>query len=393
MDSLIPFAPSIRAQALPENFFALLEEKISSLQAAGKDVIRLDVGSPDLPPPPDIIDRLVQSTRNPGHHGYQALRGPAALRQAWASFYAAQFGVNLDTGTEILPLIGSKAGIFNFINTWAEPGCVVLIPDPGYMTYTRATLFAGAEPFFMPLDPQNGFLPDLSAIPIDVLKRTRMLWLNYPNNPTAAVADLAFLAKAVALAKEHGFWVCHDAAYSMVTFEGYRAPSLLEIPEAKQVSVEFNSLSKSHNMAGWRVGVVAGNAQAIRPLARLEVNMNSGHFLPVMDAATLALTGDQGWMAERNEIYRRRRDAALRGLAALGISLKPPCGSIYLWCPLPSGWKSLDFVMQVLETTGVSFTPGTVFGQGGEGYFRISLTIDENRIAEAMLRLRFWRKE
>ncbi|NPV75887.1 MAG: aminotransferase class I/II-fold pyridoxal phosphate-dependent enzyme [Anaerolineae bacterium] len=393
MTPWIPFEPSRRVQALPENFFAALEEKISALQSTGKDIIRLDVGSPDLPPPPEIIERLIQSARAPDHHGYQSLRGPGALREAWASFYAARFGVELDAGTEILPLIGSKAGIFNFINAWAEPGSIVLIPDPGYMTYTRATLFAGAEPYFIPLDPQNGFLPDLSAIPVDILKRTRMLWLNYPNNPTAAVADLSFFEKAVTLAMEHGFWVCHDAAYSMVTFEGYRAPSLLEVPGARQVSVEFNSLSKSHNMAGWRVGVALGSAQAIRPLARLEVNMNSGHFLPVMDATTLALTGDQAWMAERNEVYRRRRDAALRGLAAHGIHLKPSHGSIYLWCPVPNGWKSLDFVMQVLEMTGVSFTPGTVFGQGGEGYFRISLTTDEKRIAEAMQRLRLWRKE
>jgi len=391
MPTLIAFEPSNRAQALPPNFFAGLEEKISHLKSAGKDIIRLDIGSPDLPPPPEIVAKLVQSANISSHHGYQSLRGPMALRQAWSSFYSTRFGVSLDAGTEIFPVIGSKAGIFNFINIWAEPGSVVLIPDPGYMTYTRATLFAGAEPYSMPLDPQNGFLPDFSTIPTDILKRTRIMWLNYPNNPTAAVAELSFFEKAIILAQEYGFWVCHDAAYSMVTFEGYRAPSLLEIPDARQVSVEFNSLSKSHNMAGWRVGAALGSAVALSPLERLEANINSGHFLPVMDAAILGLTSDQGWMAERNEIYRRRRDIALQGLAACDIHIEPPRGSIYLWCPVPTGWKSYDFVMYVLETTGVSVTPGIVFGQGGDGYFRISLTVNEERIGEAMQRLRMLR--
>ncbi|MCC6146627.1 MAG: aminotransferase class I/II-fold pyridoxal phosphate-dependent enzyme [Anaerolineaceae bacterium] len=388
-----PIQPAARAQALPENFFAALEEKINFLQSSGKDVIRLDVGSPDMPPPAGIVETLIRSAQEPRNHGYQALRGPLALRQAWASFYAARFQVDLDANTEILPLMGSKEGIFHFISSWVEPGGVVLIPDPGYMTYTRAALFAGAEPYYFPLNARNGFLPDLSAIPVEVLRRTRMLWLNYPNNPTAAVTDLTTFVQAVALAKEYGFWVCHDAAYSMVTFDGYRASSVLEIPGAKDVCVEFNSLSKSHNMAGWRVGVVVGNARAIRPLARVEVNISSGQFRPIMDAVVFALTGDQTWMAERNEIYRNRRDAAILGLAALGIPVDPPSGAIYLWCPIPNEEKSLDFVLRVLEATGVSFTPGIVFGQEGDNYFRISLTVEEKRIREAMQRMRIWRKE
>jgi len=382
---------SNRAQALPENFFYALEGKLQELKSAGKDVIRLDMGSPDLPPRPEIIASLEHSARNPENHGYQSMKGPLELRTAWSSYYAQTCHVNLDAETEILPLAGSKEGIFNFTQAWVNPGDVVIVPDPGYMTYSRASLFAGAEIFNLRLDPGNGYLPDLASIPQDILRRTRVMFLNYPNNPTAAVADAALFSEVVHLAKEFGFWVCHDAAYQRVTFDGFRAPSILEAPGSRDVAVEFNSLSKSHNMAGWRVGAVVGSRQAIRPLSRLEANMNSGLFRPVIDAAITALTGDPAWTAGQNEIYRRRRDRVIAGLASLGVEVEPPRGSIYVWCPVPPGWKCEHFVLDVLEKAGVSFTPGTVFGLAGEGYIRISLTVDEDRITEAMQRLSLWR--
>lgn len=384
--------PSGRVEALPQNYFSILEEKIANLKAAGKDVIRLDIGSPNMAPPEEIIECLVCSAHNPANHGYQSLRGPVELRNAWAAYYALNFKVALDSETEILSLMGSKEGIFNFTGAWAEPGSIVIVPDPGYMTYNRAALYNGAEPYYLALDPANDFLPDFSTIPQEVLERTCMLWLNYPNNPTAAVVDLATFENAVCLARKYGFWVCHDAAYGMVTFEGYRAPSILQIPGAKEVSVEFNSLSKSHNMAGWRVGAVVGNARAIQPLTLLEANINSGQFRPLIDAAVLALTEDSSWMLKRNEQYQHRRDIIVGSLADLGIQIKPPRGAIYVWTPIPAGWTSVDFVLDVLEKTGVSFTPGTVFGRGGEGYMRISLTAEEERIRDAMLRLKSWRK-
>lgn len=388
----IRFKPSGRVEALPQNYFSILEEKIMQLKAAGKDVIRLDMGSPDMAPPEAIIECLVNSARNPANHGYQSLRGPVELRNAWAAYYSANFNVALDPETEILPLIGSKEGIFNFTGAWAEPGAVVIIPDLGYMTYERAAIFAGAEPYYLTLAPENDFLPDFSTIPQEILERTCMMWLNYPNNPTAAVADLITFEKTVSLARKYGFWICHDAAYSMVTFEGYRASSILQIPGAKEVTVEFNSLSKSHNMAGWRVGAVAGNSRAIQPLTCLEANINSGQFRPVIDAAVCALTGDSSWMQARNEQYRLRRDIVIDGLADIGVHIKPPRGAIYVWAPVPEGWMSVDFVLDVLEKTGVSLTPGNIFGQGGEGYIRIALTASDERIRDAMLRLKSWRK-
>lgn len=392
MNGWIHFEPARRVAALPENYFAHLEGRIMALESAGREVIRLDIGSPDLAPKDWVIDALERSARDHHNHGYQSLKGPEDLRNAWAAFYSGRFGVDLDPADEVLPLMGSKEGIFNFIATWAETGGVVIVPDPGYMTYRRAALYAGAGLFYLPLDPDREYLPALEAIPETILARTRMLWLNYPNNPTAAVANLEFFEKVVALARRWRFWVCHDAAYTQITYDGYRAPSILEIPGAKDVAVEFNTLSKSHQMAGWRLGVLAGCAQAIRPLLRLESNMHSGQFKPVMDAAVAALMGDQSWMEARNEIYRSRRDAAIGGLAAAGFRVEKPKGSLYIWFPTPAGWQSRDFVLDVLETSGVSLTPGMVFGRGGEGYVRLSLTAAEDRIVEAMRRLNLWRK-
>jgi LL-diaminopimelate aminotransferase len=381
-----------RLQNLPQNFFAQLEARITALQASSIDVIRLDIGSPDLPPAVPIVQALENSARLPGHHGYQAHAGPEALREAWADLYRREFGVELDSQAEILPLMGSKEGIFNLIMAWIDPGDVVLVPDPGYMTYTRGTLFAGGEPAPMPLLAERDFLPDLGAIPPETARRAKMLWLNYPNNPTGAIASLDFFAEAVDFARRYDLLLCHDAAYTLVTFNGYRAPSLMQVPGASEVAVEFNSLSKSHNMAGWRVGAAVGNRQALSALFRLKTNLDSSHFLPVLDAAVQAMTGDQAWLPARNEVYCRRRDLVLHTLRAMGLAAPTPSASIYVWSPVPAGWTSLDYVTAALEQAHVSLTPGTVFGAHGEGYVRISLTVATDRIAEAMQRLADWSK-
>lgn len=358
------------------------------MQAAGKDVIRLDIGSPDLPPAPEILAALSRSAASKNSHGYQPHLGPRALREAWAGMYAHLHQVELDPDTEIVPLMGSKEGIFNLVMACLDPGDIVLIPDPSYITYTRATQFAGGNPYYLPLEEERGFLPDLPAVSTEILEHASMLWLNYPNNPTAATATREFFDQAVAFAREHDLLVCHDAAYTQVTFDGYRAPSILEAPEAKAVAVEFNTLSKSHNMAGWRVGAALGNIQALQSLHRLKTNLDSGHFLPVMEAATAALTGDQSWLIERNLIYQKRRDAVIRALHAMGLHTQVPKASLYIWCPVPPGWTSAEFATVLLEEAAISLTPGTVFGKGGEGYVRISLTAPVERLEEAMQRLK-----
>jgi LL-diaminopimelate aminotransferase len=374
-------------QLLTTTFFAALEPKIEALQAAGKDVIRLDEGSPDLPPAPPIIAALAHSASSASNHSYQPHRGPETLRSAWADMYRRVYGVNLDVFSEIVPLLGSKEGIFHLSAAFLNPGDVSLIPDPGYMTYTRGALFSGAEPYFMPLRLENQFLPDLQAIPASVLRRAKLLWLNYPNNPTAAVAPREFFAGAVAFARQHDLLLCHDAPYTQITFDNYHAASLLEIEGAKDVAVEFNSLSKSHNMAGWRVGALVGNPQALKTFFRLKTNVDSSHFLPILAAATEAMTGDQTWLAERNKVYRMRRDIIVQAVNTFGLPAIRPQASIYVWCPVPDGWTCLDFVNLVLDEAAVSLTPGTVFGDNGEGYVRISLTSPTERLAEAMRRM------
>ena len=274
----------------------LLGPKIAALRASGSDVIRLDEGSPDLPPAPPIIDALARSAASPQNHSYQSHKGIPLLQEAWAEMYQRVFGVGLNPESEVFPLLGSKEGIFHLLLALVEPGDCVLVPDPGYITYSRGTLFAGGEPYFMPLLPENGYFPDLNAIPDDVIRRAKLLWLNYPNNPTATMATVDFFAKALAFARTHDLLICHDAAYAQVTFDGMRALSILEVPGAKEIAVEFNTLSKSHNMAGWRVGVAVGNPLVLQALFTLKSNADSSHFRPIMDAAVEAMTGDQGWL-------------------------------------------------------------------------------------------------
>jgi LL-diaminopimelate aminotransferase len=384
----VPVVPlAHRMELFTQHFFARLNERVTALQVQGRDVIRLDEGSPDLPPAPHIIEALAQSARRADTHNYQPHRGFAELRQAWAEMYFRTYGVVIDPENEVLPLLGSKEGIFHLPLVLVDPGTVVLIPDPGYITYARGARLAGGELYPLPLLPGRDFLPDLHAVPPQIIRRAKLLWLNYPNNPTAATATIDFFTEAVSFASNHNLLLCHDAAYTQVTFDGYRAPSLLEVPGAKEVCIEFNTLSKSHNMAGWRVAAVLGNPEVIKAMYALKTNVDSGHFRPVMEAAVSAMTGDQAWLQARNEIYRQRRDVVMQALPHLGLHAETPRASLYVWFRIPSGQTSCAFAARVLEQAHVSLAPGSIFGPSGESYIRLSVTAPIERVEEAMLRL------
>lgn len=380
-----------RVANLPPYVFAGLEKRITAMISQGRDIIRLDIGSPDQPPAAPIIESLYQSAKDPTHHGYAGFFGTPQLRKAIADYYMRRFGVGLDSKTEVLPLIGSKEGIFNLAWAYVDPGDVVLIPDPGYPTYTSGARLAGGQIYYVPLEEEHGWLPDLDGIPAEQLKRAKILWMNYPNNPTTATASLEFFERALAFARKNDILLVHDNPYADVCFDGYVAPSLLQVPGAKQFAVEFNSLSKSHNMGGWRVGMAAGNPEAISALSRLKTNIDSGIFRVIQDAAAEALSGDQEWLSERNEVYATRRDIVLKALPEAGLSANTPKGTIYVWAKIPAGFTSADFSNQLLEKLGVSVTPGPAFGQHGEGYIRISLGQKTDRIREAMERLENFR--
>jgi LL-diaminopimelate aminotransferase len=368
-----------RLDSLPIYVFALLDAKLKTARAQGVDVIKLDIGSPDGPPPADIIAALARSASAPTRHGYAGYFGTPALRQAMVDYYAS-------------PLIGSKEGIANMGLAWLDPGDLALVPDPGYPTYRMSAYMVGAEVYDMPLLAENGFLPRLDAIPSEIAQRARLMWLNYPNNPTGAVASLSFLEQAVDFCRRYQILLCHDAPYADVCYDGYRAPSLLAVPGAKEVAVEFNSLSKSHNMAGWRVGMALGNATALAALVQIKSNIDSGIFLAVQDAAVTALTGDQSWISGRNAEYQDRRDLLLDVLGNdWGLSVAKPQAGLYLWPQIPVGYTSASFADRILLETGVSVTPGSAFGPHGEGYLRISVGQTTERVRVAAERLRGFR--
>ncbi len=377
-----------RVQSMPAYVFAKLESRLRELTSQGRDIIRLDIGSPDLPPPDWITEAMYRSAQDPSHHGYGGYYGIPELRKAMATYYERRFGVRLDPNREVVPLIGSKEGIANVALAFVDPGDVVLVPDPGYPTYSTGTLLAGGVPYPVPLVAENRFLPDLDSIPPDVARSAKILWLGYPNNPTGAVAPLEFFERVVAFARRYDLLVCHDNPYCDITFDGYRAPSFLQVPGAMEVGLEFNSLSKTYNMAGWRVGMAVGNATAVEALARTKTNIDSGIFRPIQDAAVLALTGDQSWLEQRNAIYAERRDLILAALSEVGLRANKPVASLYVWAETPPGYTSADFASLLLEEAGISVTPGTAFGSKGEGYLRISLGMSTARVREAMDRLR-----
>ncbi len=381
--------PAKRLDSVPPYVFATLAARLKALEAKGLSVIRLDIGAPDGPPADFIVQALTASAADPTHHSYAGYLGTPRLRQAFVDYYTARFGVELDAGDEVLPLLGSKEGIANMAFAWLDPGDLALVADPGYPTYRMSALMAGAEVCDMPLLAENGFLPDFEAIPAEVAGRARLMWLNYPNNPTGAVASLEFFATAVDFCRRHGILLCHDAPYADVSYDGYRAVSLLSVPGAKDVAVEFNSLSKSHNMAGWRIGVAAGNSTAIQALLQIKSNVDSGIFLPIQDAAVTALTGDQSWLQERNQVYQQRRDMLYDLLVNdWGLQVARPLAGLYLWPHVPAGYTSASFTEKVLLATGVSFTSGASFGPHGEGHVRISLGQSTARILEAIRRLK-----
>ncbi len=378
--------PARRAENLPELFFATLNQKIAALRAEGADVISLDAGSPDMPPTTELIDTLKHSADDPAKHSYGGYAGQPHLRRAIADYYGRRFGVELDDA-ELLPLIGSKEGLVNLHLAWLDPGDLSLIPDPCYPSCYFAPLLAGATSERFELRPERGWLPDFSTIPEERAKTARMFWLNYPNNPTGATATLDFFAEAVDFCRRYDILLCHDAPYVEVTFDGYQAPSVLQVPGAKEVAIEFNSLSKTYNLAGWRVGMAVGNKVAVKALATVKTQIDSGIARPIQDMAAAALTGDQGWLVERNAVYQERRDLALAALRQMGFQADTPKAGLYIWFRTPAGYTSQEFHTRLLEKAHISLTPGHIYGKNGEGWMRVSLAVKTERLQEALGRL------
>ncbi len=386
--------PADRIASFKNYFFADLNKVIAGLKANGMDIIRLDIGSPDLAPPEFIRNHMIERARRDDTHGYTAYGGTPEYHKAVAHYYRERFGVELTPVKETLALLGSKEGLFELSLCLLNPGDIALLPDPGYPTYAAGAFVAGAECYNLPLLRENHFLPDLKAIPAEVARRAKILWLNYPNNPTGAVAPLSFFEEAVEFAKRYEIVIAHDAPYVDVCFDGYRAPSILQVPGAKDVAVEFNSLSKTYNMAGWRLGMAVGNEKLIGYLHTYKSQADTSHFGPILDAGALAMTGDQSWLEKRNLIYKERRDYVVAGLRQAGFTVEAPPAAIYVWAGLPAGTTetSEEFCSRLLHDTGVSITPGTVYGSYGEGYVRVSLCTPADRTAQAMQRLVEWRK-
>jgi len=377
-----------RLGQIPPYLFAEIDRKVQEKKRAGVDVISLGIGDPDLPTPRRIVNVLQEAAEDPSNHRYPSYFGLSELRSAIAGWYRDRSGVLLDPATEILPTLGSKDGISHVPLALVDPGDLVLAPDPGYTVYVTGAIMAGAEAHIMPLTEANGWLPDLDAIPGDVAERARLMWLNYPNNPTAATADRAFLEKAVEFCRRHDIVLCHDAPYSEIAFDGYRPLTLFEIPGAKEVGLEFHSLSKTFNMTGWRIGWICGRADLIDLVGQLKTNIDSGIFQAVQWAGIEALKGGEGETRAACEVYARRHRLVADTLNSLGWSIKPPRATFYVWAPVPKGYDSIGFASHVLDQIGVNITPGVGFGAHGEGYFRLSVTAPDARLEEAMDRMR-----
>jgi LL-diaminopimelate aminotransferase len=377
-----------RLGRIPPYLFAEIDRKVQEKKRAGVDVISLGIGDPDLATPGRIVSVLQEAAADPANHRYASYFGLAELREAIAGWYQDRSGIELDPATEILPTLGSKDGISHVPLALVDPGDVVLAPDPGYTVYVTGAIMAGAEPYAMPLTQENHWLPDLDAIPADVAARARLLWLNYPNNPTAATASREFLERAVAFCRRHDIVLCHDAPYSEIAFDGYRPPTLFEIPGAKDIGLEFHSLSKTYNMTGWRIGWVCGRADLVDLIGQLKTNIDSGIFQAVQWAAIEALNGGEEETKAACAVYARRHRAVAETLNSLGWNIKPPRATFYVWAPVPDGYDSIGFASHVLDQVGVNITPGVGFGPHGEGYFRLSVTAPDARIDEAMARMR-----
>ena len=387
-DSTPTIEKAERLNQLPPYLFAELDRTKRAIQQQGHDVIDLGVGDPDLPTPPPIIKRLQDTAQDPGNHHYSFTEGLRELRQAIASWYARRFQVQLNPETEILPLLGSKEGLAHLPLALVNPGDAVLVPDPCYPPYRSGTILAGGEVVSMPLTAENEFLPDFGSISQRAAKRAKLMFLNYPGNPTAALATEACFQEAIELATAYQIVIAHDAAYSEIAFDGVTPLSFLQIPGAKDVGVEFHSLSKTYQMTGWRVGWVCGNATVIAALRQLKTNLDSGIFQPVQWAAIEALSGDQSSLQSAIATYQERRDLLVDGLAAAGWAVPKPKAAFYVWTPVPSDESSIAFATRVLEQARVVITPGSGFGPHGEGFVRMSLTVSTDRIREAVERLK-----
>jgi len=379
-----------RVEELPPYLFAQISKVIAAKKARGIDVVTFGIGDPDLPTPPHVLAALHRAADDPANHRYPESEGLPELRGAIARWYERRFEVAFDPAREALALIGSKEGIAHMALTLIDPGDVALVTDPGYPVYEIGTMFAGGVAVKLPLRRESGWLPDLDAIPEDLAARARVLWLNYPNNPTAAVADLAFFEKAVAWAKEYDVSICHDNPYCDVAFDGYRPLSIFQAPGARDVAIEFNSFSKIYNMTGWRIGMAVGNAELVDALMRVKSNIDSGIPQAIQEMAIEAVDGPQDVIADHNAIYQRRRDRIVETLRAIGLEVDPPKASLYVWAKLPEGVTSGDFAARLIEECAVVVTPGRGYGVNGEGYVRLSVTIADDRMEEGLRRLRDW---
>ena len=371
--------------------FVEISRIIAEKRAAGADVVTFGIGDPDIPTPQPIIDRLLDASQDPPNHRYPETDGLPEVRRAIAHWYEQRFGVQLDPDKEVLPLIGAKEGIGHAAFCFLDPGDVALIPDPAYPVYGVGTMFAGAESHIMPLYERNGWLPELDAIPGPVADAAKLMWLNYPNNPTSAVATHEDLAAAVAYCREKDIALLHDAAYSEIGYEGYRATSCMQVDGAKDVSLEFHSLSKTYNMTGWRIGMAVGNAEMIRALFQIKANLDSGIPQAIQQMAIEALTGSQDCVDSNVEIYQRRRDRVIKALRTLGLTVDVPRASLYIWARVPEGFTSAELAARLLEETDIVVTPGSSYGQYGEGYIRLSLTTPDEQVEKGCQRLESWK--
>jgi LL-diaminopimelate aminotransferase len=380
-----------RLNLLPPYLFAELDRLKREVQQKGVDVISLGIGDPDLPTPPHIVEACKRAAELPVNHRYPDYQGLDRFRQAACDWYKSRFGVLLDAGLEACALIGSKEGIANFPVAVLDPGDIVLIPDPSYPVYFSGCVFNGGEPYFMPLRQQNAFLPDLNVIPAEIARRAKLMWLNYPNNPTAGTAEEGFFRSAVKFCLENNIILAHDFAYSEIAFDGYRAASVLQIDGARECAIEFHSLSKTYSMTGWRVGFAVGNAQLVGALGAVKTNVDSGVFQAIQEAAIAGLTGSADCLRQYCAIYQERRDLMVEALRTIGLTCDLPRATFYVWATVPKGYSSASFAERVLKEAGVVITPGSGFGKCGEGYVRFSLTVPSERLQEAVERMKVLR--
>lgn len=377
-----------RIEQIPPYLFAEIDKKKEEMRKKGMDLIDLGIGDPDLPTPEPIVERLKKASEDPSNHHYPSYEGMIQFREAVADWFEKRFHISFDPKTEVLTLIGSKEGIAHIPLAFVNPGDYVLVPSPGYPVYRVATLFAGGTPYFMPLLKENGFLPKLSKIPIEVAERSKLLFLNYPNNPTSAIAERPFFEEVVAFARKYGIIVCHDAAYSELAFDGYRPLSFFEIEGAREVGIEFHSLSKTFNMTGWRIGFAVGHPDIVSGLAKVKTNIDSGLFQAIQEAGIEALRRYDTPVPSLIHIYEGRRDVMVKALREIGLNVDLPKATFYLWIQVPQGYTSAQFATLLIERAGIVATPGNGFGEAGEGYIRMALTVDESRLKEAIERLK-----